>query len=908
MRIKLYFTLLMLLIGGIAQSQTFTQMTGILNASSSSGEPCVLDMNGDHLDDVVRYTGGSLVIDYQQPDGTFQQQSYPANINNYPSWSVAGGDIDANGFNDLILGSGSQVSFVYANDSGTGYNEVNVSDNIFTQRTNMVDIDNDGNLDAFACHDVDQSHPFRNDGIGNLVEDQSLITTVPIGGNYASVWTDFDNDGDVDMYMSKCRGGAASNDPQRINGLYQNNGDGTFTEMAASVNMADNDQSWVTIFEDFDNDGDFDTYTVNHAWGNRLMENDGTGMFTEVTAGSGIDANDLDSWACIGADFDNDGFVDILSQSFANKEFYHNDGNLQFTAQSLPFYDGSLGDLNNDGFLDVWTGGTLWMNDANDNNWVKYSLQGTVSNINGIGARIEIYGDWGMQTRECRSGQSFAPMSTLDVHFGIGTFTSIDSTIVHWPSGIISTYYDLDPNQSHILPEAECTFTAGEVGVSGITQLCEGESIDLTAPEGYTYLWNTGQTAQTITVNSAGNYSVNLTDGEDCLAVSEIVQVSEVGDETPTVSLDGLAVFCDGGSVVLSSTEALSYLWSNEETGQSTTITESGTYSVSIEGFCGNYTSEEIEVSALDAQVPAVTDLEVSSTGTQEVSAGGENITWYEDELGSTVLGTGNTIEVDVPAGGTTVYASNTTIYEGISDIGGKLTNDGGGGLPSTGAYSYFDVWESFTLDQVTVYEVGGSPGNRTFQLVDENDNVLEQGTFFITAGENTVDLDWFIPEGEGMSLRCPENNLFRNSAGVNYPYALGTWGEIYDSYYGGQYYYYFYNWQMTNGQFECESDIVALNISVVTGIEELPSLNSLSTYPNPAQDELIIELDVKALNDFQVRLIDALGSIVVFEEFDHQGTGLLRIAMDIRHLAAGTYELQLSDSDASISRPIVKQ
>ncbi|NNK81230.1 MAG: VCBS repeat-containing protein, partial [Flavobacteriales bacterium] len=248
-------------------SQSFTQMTSLLSGTTSSGEPCILDMNGDNLDDVVRYSSGNLIIDYQQVDGSFEEQVYPAGINNYPSWSVAGGDLDGNGFNDLILGSGSEVSFVYANADGTGYNEVNVDDYIFTQRTNMVDIDNDGNLDAFACHDVDQSHPFKNDGTGVMSEDQSLIETVPVGGNYASVWCDFDNDGDVDMYMSKCRGGAAPTDPQRINGLYRNNGDGTFTEMAADVNMADNDQSWVTIFEDFDNDGDFDTYTVNHAYG-----------------------------------------------------------------------------------------------------------------------------------------------------------------------------------------------------------------------------------------------------------------------------------------------------------------------------------------------------------------------------------------------------------------------------------------------------------------------------------------------------------------------------------------------------------------------------------------------------------------------------------------------------------------
>ena len=55
-----------------------------------------------------------------------------------------------------------------------------------------------------------------------------LMPTLAIGGNYQSMWTDYDNDGDQDLYIAKCRGGALEGDPQRINLLYKNNGDGTF--------------------------------------------------------------------------------------------------------------------------------------------------------------------------------------------------------------------------------------------------------------------------------------------------------------------------------------------------------------------------------------------------------------------------------------------------------------------------------------------------------------------------------------------------------------------------------------------------------------------------------------------------------------------------------------------------------
>lgn len=464
-----------------AFSQTFSDQTSILNSIGGSA-PCVVDMNGDGLDDIVIISSGDMFMEIQQPDGTFIQRFENTNFVNFPSWSIAAGDLDGNGYNDLIFGGGSRVSFIMANATGTDYTETQLPDYIFSQRTNMVDIDNDGDLDAFACHDVDQSHPYRNNGSGVMVEDQSLISTVPLAGNYASVWCDFDNDGDTDMYMSKCKLGSQTGAVERENALYVNDGNGGFTENASSYGLFDNQQSWVTIFEDFDNDGDFDTYTVNHTGTNLLKENDGTGHYTEITTGSGIDANDLDSWACVGADFDNDGFVDILSESNVNKQFYHNDGNMQFTAMSMPFDNGALGDLNNDGFLDVFTGFKLWMNNGNTNHWVKIGLEGTVSNKNGIGARLEIYGDWGLQIRECRSGENFNPMSSLDVHFGLGEATSIDSLIVKWPSGIVDVIYNpaIDTRLTVIestLPEpciAPSNLFVLEIGFTGPTPRVNG--------------------------------------------------------------------------------------------------------------------------------------------------------------------------------------------------------------------------------------------------------------------------------------------------------------------------------------------------------------------------------------------------------------------------------------------------
>ncbi len=105
---------------------------------------CVVDMNGDNLDDVVSASTTNIRIQYQLATGGFT----PVNIAtaaavNSPSWSIVAGDIDGNGYNDLLYGGGSGASLMMANGTGTGFSPTYNSEYIFCQRTNMVDINND---------------------------------------------------------------------------------------------------------------------------------------------------------------------------------------------------------------------------------------------------------------------------------------------------------------------------------------------------------------------------------------------------------------------------------------------------------------------------------------------------------------------------------------------------------------------------------------------------------------------------------------------------------------------------------------------------------------------------------------------------------------------------------------------
>ncbi|NUY82007.1 VCBS repeat-containing protein [Flavobacterium sp. MAH-1] len=431
---------------GQAQTVSFTQQALGGNVPYN---PCTVDMDGDHLDDVVAIGSNQLKVWKQLASGGFTLATYAVTGlglgNATPDWSIAAGDFDGNGFTDLVLGNGSRVSLVKANTTGTGYALSTYPQNIFTQRTNFIDIDNDGNLDLWACHDVAQSHAYRNDGAGNLNFDISLMPTLAVGGNYASIWTDYNSDGHIDMYLAKCRSGAPVGDPQRINLLYKNNGDGTYTEVGAAAGVNDGAQSWSTAVEDFDNDGDMDMVLSNISDQNRFYVNNGDGTFTDMYASSGIAAQ-VGSWELQSADFNNDGFVDFLWEN--GKELYLNNGNGTFTGYDLPFGQGGIADLNNDGFLDVQVGSNIYMNNGNPNKWIKVTLQGVESNRNGIGARVEIEGTWGKQTREIRSGQGFSNMSTLNAHFGIGSATAIPVVRVVWPSGTVDEYLNVSTNST----------------------------------------------------------------------------------------------------------------------------------------------------------------------------------------------------------------------------------------------------------------------------------------------------------------------------------------------------------------------------------------------------------------------------------------------------------------------------
>ncbi|MEO1437198.1 MAG: VCBS repeat-containing protein, partial [Bacteroidota bacterium] len=199
------------------------------------------------------------------------------------SWA----DYDGDGFVDLFMPSytNGQGNFLYKNDGDGTFTKVTsgalVAETGVATGSTWADYDNDGDLDVFITQNIgDFNLLFRNNGDGTFVKIENDPIVSDNGYSHGAAWGDYDNDGFVDLFVADLFS-------SRFNQLYRNNGDGTFTDMSTSEIAQEASSSISGVWGDYDNDGDLDLFVSNRGENdtNSLYENKGGGRFDKVSTG-----------------------------------------------------------------------------------------------------------------------------------------------------------------------------------------------------------------------------------------------------------------------------------------------------------------------------------------------------------------------------------------------------------------------------------------------------------------------------------------------------------------------------------------------------------------------------------------------------------------------------------------------
>jgi hypothetical protein len=204
---------------------------------------------------------------------------------------------------------------------------------------------------------------------------------------------------------------------------------------------------------------------------------------------------------------------------------------------------------------------------------------------------------------------------------------------------------------------------------SGSTNLCQGQTVTLTANQGTAYLWSNGATSRSITVSAAGNYSVRVTNSSGGFANSSPVTVNVSPSFTaPTISAGGPTTFCQGSSVTLTSSSLYKNRWTTGDTSRSIVVNTAGTFNVTVTNGACSMTSSNIVTSVIAPPAPPV----ISANGPLTFCQGG-SVVLTSNYTSSNRWSTGATTQsITVTASGN--YTVSQTGANGCSSTSSPTT------------------------------------------------------------------------------------------------------------------------------------------------------------------------------------------------------------------------------------------
>jgi hypothetical protein len=468
MKASILFLMTLCVLSTLGAQVSFTKIISgpVVNEKGNSTGTTWVDIDGDgDLDLFVNDYNKTSLLYRNEGGGVFTKITGPSVSKGL---NVSWADVDNDGRIDMFTSSDSQGGRLFRQLSPGVFTATTVGGSSLGSA--LADYDNDGFLDLIAG-DTTQSVLWHNNGNGAFVavRNTPIITTVGNSGAVLS-WADYDNDGDLDLLVAT----------PTTTTFYRNDGGGIFKKMANGVVMDSIENVGGMTWGDYNNDGYLDVYLSRNGsfpLPSLLYHNNGNGTFTLVDQspfkddlGYSLNAN----WG----DYDNDGWLDLFATEaqYGQNRLYHNNGDGTFTrvltgpinedlAISGP---GAWGDYDQDGFLDLFvTTGLfngpseqpndyLYHNEGNANAWLTVKCVGTRSNRSAIGAKVRlkatIKGKTFWQLRHVTTGDGWSGYP-LELHFGLGDATNVETLSIEWPSGTVQELTGLAANQIKTITE-----------------------------------------------------------------------------------------------------------------------------------------------------------------------------------------------------------------------------------------------------------------------------------------------------------------------------------------------------------------------------------------------------------------------------------------------------------------------
>jgi len=576
---------------GITQlllSQTYTEIANQQNVNVylqsidkwAVGMSCY-DFNQDGWDDLTYPMHNDSVKFFINNAGTFTE--IPSFINSIGKMKqLLWVDYDNDHDLDIFITYHDKGIRMHQNNGAFQFTDVTASIGFTTQEmfsygASFADYDKDGFLDVYVANyessdyfpgtSPHENYLYHNNGDGTFSD---VTATAGVGNGlqttFCGVWIDLNNDSWLDLHVINDR-------YTTLNAMYINNGDGTFTDVAASWNLTmplANPMS--NSFSDFDNDNDYDLFVTNTSGATvqddsyNFMVNNGNNQYTDLLNQYGIDSTHW-AWGALWVDYDNDMYEDLLIATGElallqvpehESWFYKNN-----QGQSFTYWNDSIlfntkgksfcpvkGDFNNDGFYDIAiqndspTNTFLMQNSGgNSNNYLKIQLITTISNVQAIGTEVEVYAGGIKQMQTVLCGEGLCGQSSQYLIFGVGQSTMIDSVVTTFPSGIVKVINAISVNQKITIPESTTYYV--DVFPNDTIYLCTTDTLTIGELGYETYLWNTSQTTATISVVGNGEYSFVGTDTLENVYISDTVTtfLNQMVAFTPGITDD----YCDLG-------------------------------------------------------------------------------------------------------------------------------------------------------------------------------------------------------------------------------------------------------------------------------------------------------------------------------------------------------------------------